>query len=61
MIGNRPNCFECVHLDYLAAIMKCSAFPNGIPADILQGRLQLAHIKGQVGEFVYEKLEKRNK
>ena len=61
MIGERPNCLDCKHYDWLTTTFTCDAFPQGIPDDIIMGRPHLAPIKGQGNGIVYEKLEKRNK
>ncbi|SFT73294.1 hypothetical protein SAMN02910340_02084 [Methanosarcina thermophila] len=36
-IGPRPICFECKHFIDEEGPMRCEAFPDGIPEDIVLG------------------------
>ncbi len=48
----QPRCSNCKHLNENPE--GCPAFPDGIPDDILSGKiLHKVPIKGQVGDYVY--------
>lgn len=36
MTSEKPICFNCKHLDFNLTMLKCKAFPNGIPEIILK-------------------------
>lgn len=37
MIGGPPSCWKCKHLKRDADDLSCTAFPEGIPEDIIMG------------------------
>lgn len=57
MIGPRPDCMDCLHLDRgNVEGITCKAFPKGIPDSILvEQEKHTKPIKGQVGGYVFEK------
>jgi hypothetical protein len=60
VLAESPMCFTCKYLFDLTEVINahsCSAFPMGIPTEIIRGYVTHTDIiEGQVGDFVYEKV-----
>lgn len=59
MIGPRPECMDCQHLDRdNVEGITCKAFPGGIPDLILvEQEKHATPVNGQVGNFVFERVK----
>ena len=57
MIGKAPDCLKCKHFEQLKYGLKCKAFPNGIPDDILMGTPHTKPTKNQKNKIVFEEIE----
>jgi len=52
-------CYKCKNLNSKNNVMRCKAFPNGIPNEILIGENKHTKpLKGQKNNIVFEKLNK---
>jgi hypothetical protein len=63
MIGPRPKCMDCEHLNRLNAIgITCKAFPKGIPKNIIVPQIEHDRVlKGQVGDYVFKEMPEDKK
>ncbi len=54
-----PDCLWCKWFNRKETGLKCAAFPNGIPENIIEGEPHNKVLPGQTGDKVFEKARGR--